>query len=231
MANKELDTGGGVVRIAVVDQHYVIHAGLTLIVSEFSGYAVTIAVLDAKELELHRGTDEPAHIAIVDMGAGVEAIQWFRLYWPATRVLAKSDDPCAAVMHAALSAGACGFIPNTFSRLALRDALEDVRLRGYYHDDGLIRTLGATPPPADLSTLKRVLQVVLDCVCTDDEPGWELVAVRLHRSKSTVESHCAALFKALGVKSKAGLVSLGRAHGYGQGRYWSGKNEKSGPEG
>lgn len=230
MAARELDTGEGPVRIAVVDHCYAVQKGLELIIAELTGYTVTLTAQDGKDLDFRHGNAVPVHIAIVDMHDGVEAIQWIRSHWPDTRVLAKSEDRSAAAMHAALRAGACGFIPDNFSHMLLHDALDGVRLRGCYHDDSLIR-LQSAAPPLDLSTrLRPVLLQVLDCVCTDDEPTWQMVADRLCKSKPTIDTHQAALFKLLGVRSKAGLVSLGRSQGFGKGRYWPGPASVQRPE-
>jgi len=224
MSIAEPNTSSAPVRIAVVDDHPMIHAGLAHIIGRLNDYSVALFAFNGQDLIAQHEAAEPVDIAIVDMYMpvmdGVETIQWLRANWPSTRVLGLSFDRSPAIVHAALSAGACGFIPKDISPKDLRAALDGVRHRGCYHHDPLIREHlagGAAAPPPDLSTaLTATEKKVLDCVCMPDEPTWEMVADRLGKSVPTVDSHRAALYKKLKVKSKSGLVSYGRARGFGK---------------
>jgi len=224
-----LDTGGGPVRVAVVDDHELAIGGLLWMLAELPGYVVTVCLMDARLLDLEMPEAERPHMAIIDMCMphmdGEQTIRTIRQHWPQTRVLAMSMHASAPKVLKALEAGACGFLPKCMSKQCLGEALESVQRRGVYHDEELYRELLAE----GLSTKKKGLETgltkrereVLDCACLPDEPTWEMVAARLKTKVSTVDTHRVHLFHKLHVKSKAGLVSYGQQHGYGKGVYWS----------
>lgn len=223
-----LDTEGGPVRVAVVDDHVMAIGGIHWMLAEVPEYVVTMSLQDARLLDLELPEAERPHVAIVDMCMphmdGEQTIRTLRQHWPGTRVLAMSMHATAEKVRKALEAGACGFLPKCMSKQCLGEALESVLRRGHYHDDDLYRELLA----AGLSTTEKVLETalsprerqVLDCACLPEEYTWDMVADLLKMKLCTVDTHRHNLFVKLKVKSKAGLVSYGLQHGYGKGVYW-----------
>lgn len=227
-----LDTEGEPLRLAMIDDHELVLSGLVHMLAEFPRYEITLTLTDARLLDLEMPLSERPHIAIVEMSMphmdGEQTIRTMRLHWPQTRILGVSFDATAAVVRKALDAGACGFLDKNVRKASLHEALEHVQRRGYYHNEELYSTFladGSMDPKKvlELCLTKRERQV-LDCACWPDEPTWKMVADRLSMSEDTVDTHRGNLFKKLNVKSKAGAVSYGQQHGYGQGIYWKTTN-------
>ncbi|MBK8338771.1 MAG: response regulator transcription factor [Flavobacteriales bacterium] len=209
-----------IVRIALIDDHWMVRDGLEQLIHSIEGYEVVVTASNGRELIDTHAEPDGITIAIVDMYmpvmSGAETTAWLLANWPQVRVLAISVDNSPENQTRAYNSGACGFIAKGSGREAFRRALEDVTTKGYHHYVSPREVPGATSaqaavvdPFADLTAAELR---VLDCACTVDEPTWALVADRLGIAEATVDTHRASLFKKLHVKSKAGLVSFGRAH-------------------
>jgi len=223
-----LNTDGEPVRLAVVDDHPLMLIGIKHLVATLPEYVITLSLRDARLFDFQIPVAERPHIAIVDMYMphmdGEQTLRTIRQHWPETRLLAISVEKSAANVSRAEEAGACGFLPKDMDPDCLHEALQSVQRRGHYHNAELYRELLADGNTKKQPVLEEKLSArerqVLDCVCTADEPTWEMVADRLRVEVTTVYTHRKQLLAKLQKKSKAGLVSYGQTHGYGKGLYW-----------
>ena len=223
-----LNTDGEPVRLAVVDDHPLVLIGIGHLVATLPEYVITLSLRDARLFDFQIPVAERPHIAIVDMYMphmdGEQTLRTIRQHWPETRLLAISVEKSAANVSRAEEAGACGFLPKDMDPDCLHEALQSVQRRGHYHNAELYRELLADGNAKKQPVLEEKLTArerqVLDCVCTADEPTWEMVADRLRVCVDTVDRHRDHLFRKLHIKSKAGLVSYGKLRGYGKGMYW-----------
>ncbi len=193
-------------------------------------YTVPYTALNGQDFIQRHGEEPPTTIALVDMFMkemnGAATIHWFRAYWPTTKVLAMSAKRTPEVMREAVEAGAHGFFPKDEGVAELLVALERIHRKGSYFNDELLREHLTLPlavvKPSVQVNLSRPEREVLDHICAPDLPIYLVVAERLHKCLSTVDTHRAKLFKKTGVDCKAGLVDYGRANGYGKGLFSGG---------
>lgn len=218
------------VSVAIVDDQGTFKDCVSAFLEASGNYTVPYTALNGKEFVQRYGQEPPTCIALVDMFMsemnGAETIHWFRAHWPSTMVLAMSAKRTPEIMREAVQAGAHGFLPKSVGAAELLEALERMVRRGSYFNDELLKEHYALPmataKPMATVNLTPPEREVLDHVCAPDLPTYAQVAERTNKSPATVDSHRATLFKKLGVDCKSGLVSYGRANGYGKGLYSAG---------
>jgi len=212
------------VSVAIVDAQGTFKDCVSAFLTATGKYTVPYTALNGKEFVQRHGQEPPTCIALVDMFMdemnGAETIQWFRANWGTTMVLAMSAKRTPEVMREAVLAGAHGFFPKHVGGLELLEALGRVYQKGSYFNDELLKEHLAQPladtKPIVLIHLTPPEREVLEAVSAPDEPKWTVVADRLNKSLATVHTHRASLFDKTRTISKAGLVSYGRANGYGR---------------
>lgn len=210
------------------------HALLRTCMEECLAHLGTFAVAhrsapDAEGLHLAEAVLAPA-VVVLDLSVppaeepAPDVWAWLAARWSSSAVLALTDGYPPAVLHQA-AARCKGFLSlrsDTFGELGR--ALKQLALGEAYIPLAALKALAQPPPPESplaftLNVLNDTQRRMLDVVCAPDEPTWEVVAARIHRSKGCVEENATFLYNLLGVKSKAGLVAYGRPLGFGQGRY------------
>jgi DNA-binding NarL/FixJ family response regulator len=207
------------IEIALVDDHNLMRAGLAAVINEMPGYTVTIQAGNGREfIRALNGAPTPA-VAIVDLNMplmdGYETIAWLRANLPGVLPLALTFDSADDAMVRAVRAGARGFVLKTVDPPQLRTALDSLMLTGYYHDDGLHRTLvdgQALKTSLEKEQEKVLAQITprelefLQLVCAPEELTYKQIADRMGVHLRTVEGFRESLGEKFGIKSKTGFV-------------------------
>lgn len=171
---------------------------------------------------------EPPALAVVGYHPasplGRAMLAWLHEHWQPTRVMALLNDLAVDAVQGAAQCGCHGFFCRATDDLdKLREGLHQLYINGSYVPPEVVRVLAQRPPAVAESELERVLNDtqlrILDAVCAPDEPTWDVVAERVFRSIGCIDGNRPTMCRLLGVKSKAGLVAMGRRNGFGQGRY------------
>jgi DNA-binding NarL/FixJ family response regulator len=144
--------------------------------------------------------------------SGTEAVRQVAARFPDTRVLVVSMHADEAYVHAALAAGAAGYLLKGADKAELELALRQVARGESYLSPAIsaavvaalanANTADAIGSPLDALTVRQqqVLQLVAEGLST------KKVAAQLGLSVKTVEAHRGAIMNRLGIRDLAGLV-------------------------
>jgi len=207
-------------RVAMVDDHHLVRAGLVATVNALGGYEVTMEAGHGAELiDALAITKEPPQLAIIDLNMpvmdGWATIAWLSEHRPEIKSMALTFEAGDDAMVRAVRAGARGFLLKNATPEVLRLALDSIRLTGYYHSDSLQAGLDRNPDRLTQQEREREeilarltpreLQL-LRLVCDEEEFTYDQIADQLGLHRRSVDNYRMQLFDKFGVKSKTGLV-------------------------
>ncbi|MBK6755006.1 MAG: response regulator transcription factor [Flavobacteriales bacterium] len=146
-------------RIAVVDDHRPLRAGLCTIIARWPHGEVVLEADDGIAYEAACVGIPPIDIAIVDLCMpgrdGFETIAWIRVNHPDTKCVAITFDPTDEAVHAALLAGACAVLSKRIEDEEIHTALDHIKLTGRYHNVLMERQLTHVPDPGSPLALRK----------------------------------------------------------------------------
>jgi DNA-binding NarL/FixJ family response regulator len=195
------------IRVLIADDHAMVRSGLQRIVDSepglrASGQAVdgasTLAWLQSKRCD----------VLLLDMTmpapSGPTLIGQIRAQWPRLPILVVSMHHEAAIVRAALQAGADGYITKDSEPQALLEALRRVVGGGRYIEPRLLDAMVFSPPvPARQALSPRECQVLQRLAAGQSN---SVIARALFLSEKTISSHKTNLMLKLGLENVADLV-------------------------
>jgi DNA-binding NarL/FixJ family response regulator len=205
--------------VLVVDDHPIIHETLGAVAraalpgAEIHGEtSLSGALAHAARLK------ESLALVLLDLGlpgcSGIEALNRFREALPGLRVVVISATEDSGTVQAAIHAGAAGYIPKTTAPLQMVAALKLVVSGGTYLPLQVMREgerTGRAKKPAAISELglterqADVLRLLLKGL------AYREIASQLKIAENTVKQHSHAVYRTLGVASRAeALIALAR---------------------
>ena len=182
------------IKIAIVDDHALVRAGLSRLLERSGKFTVVGTAADAAAAVTLVREKAPA-LVLLDLSLpdkdGLTLIPELRAASPTTRILIISmyDEP--EYVQAALDRGACGLV----SKAAAPDALYAAITRavaGHFDDR----------PAARLTPREREILTLVEQGKTDAQ-----IAQTLSISEKTVTNYCEHLMSKLGVHTRAGLIA------------------------
>lgn len=199
-------------QILLVDDHALIRDALRAILAEIMACAVIDEADSAhKAMELAESNPEK-QLVILDLGLpdgdGLHLLKTIRACRPATAVVVLSSSTEAAVMAAALDAGAVGFIPKSAPRSVMVSALHLILAGGIYippeawpsRSKEVLPAAPVRPPtPAELGLTERQLEVLALLMRGRSNKA---IARTLSIAEVTVKHHVTALMRALQVSNR-----------------------------
>jgi len=189
-----------IVRVLAVDDHPVpLEITCAVLAAMFEGADVRSASTLDEALRHARDAGEP-DLAVLDLGlpgcAGIEALTRFRAACPGVAVVVYSASEDGVTVRAALHAGARGYIPKSTSKALMQAALRLVAAGGTYVPAEALQ--GAEAPVPEFSARERdVLRLILQGRSNRD------IGEEMGISETTVKHHAGAVFRVLGVSSRA----------------------------
>lgn len=210
---------GGIVRVALCDDHGVVRSGLRAILQAEDDFEVVGEAGSVREAVVLAGAQRPdvfvMDVALPD-GSGITATAAVRDVSPATRVLVLTVHDDVAYLRRAFDAGADGYMLKEAADVELVRAVRQVAAgRQYVHPTLGAALLSLDAPPARLGgpggALSEREAEVLRCIAlglTNAE-----IAERLYVSVRTVETHRAHIQQKLDIRSRAQLVRFARDAG------------------
>jgi two-component system, NarL family, response regulator NreC len=202
------------ITIVLADHHWVVRAGVRLLLDAEQGVEVVAEAGDLATTERHVSTYHP-RVLVLDPNLpdqpGLSTIVRIRQTAPATHIVVLTIDNDPQLARAALHAGATSYVSK---QATASELLEAVRLAAdgrTYRSQGLTR-LAATPhsphgPRADLSP--RETEVLRLIALGHSGPE---IASQLQRSPRTVRTHRAHILQKTGRTRLPDLVAYAREH-------------------
>jgi two-component system response regulator NreC len=204
------------IRILVADDHAVLRAGLRLLINTQSDMEVLAEAGDFPEaLQMTRVAKPDVLLLDLTMpgGNGFQVIERVSQEQAQTRILVLTMHDDASYLHAALAAGATGYVGKKVADAELLTAIRAVAQGRAFVDLDMTRAnvqsmLGSRPavggpvkPAVSLSQREREVLELLALGHTN-----QAVADRIFLSVKTVEGYRARLMQKLGLSSRADLT-------------------------
>ena len=205
------------IRVAIVDDHAVVRAGLRLLLEGAGGIEVVAEAGDG-EAGVRAARLEQPDVVLLDVVmpglTGIEATPQMLQAAPGAKVLILSmqDDP--SYVREAFAAGASGYVLKEAADVEVVQAVREVAAGGRYVHPSLGARLAsagvdeATGPASPLTDREREVLRLLALGHTNQE-----IATLLVVSVRTAETHRAHVLQKLGLGSRAELVRYALAHG------------------
>ena len=196
-------------KILIADDHRLILEAVAEKLAELAPQVSFVQALSVQELLDSVSAD--LDLAVIDLGMpgahGVGHIAQVHQRQPGLRMVVLSGQEDPAIMHAALDAGASGFIPKAYSPDVMLSAIRLVLQGGVYVPPLMMSHPGLddghrTPGP------DRQLEVL--SLLSEGQQNKQ-IGRNLGISEGTVKIHLAAIFRALKVRNRTEAVVAARA--------------------
>ena len=198
-------------RVVVADDHPLFRDAMVALLQDAAGVDVVAEVGSGRDTLAAIREHDP-DVAVVDLrmadGDGVQVCRTVTRERLRARVLVVSGYDDQELVHAALAAGASGFVPKDSPRAELARAFRVVALGGTAIAPGLLAATSSHSRPRDgaarplLTGRERQVLALL----AEGESAPE-IGQRLALATSTVKSHLANLYDKLGVSDRAAAVA------------------------
>lgn len=196
------------VSVLIVDDHQIIHWGLTTVLSRLSWVERCFGARTAAEAVAIAVEHQP-EVAVIDLRvgdeSGLEICQRLHLVRPGLRALlisgARQIAPTAAV-----ASGAAGFVVKDAPAQEIVHAIRAVALGR----TSFTEMPGEGSDGARLSQREREVLALVGTGATNNE-----IARRLHLSSHTVKDYVSAIYRKLGVRNRAEAVRRASSLGLG----------------
>jgi DNA-binding NarL/FixJ family response regulator len=202
------------IKIALADDHVLLRNGLVGLVTNL-GYTVLFEVNHGKELIAKMQKDNLPDVVLMDINMpemdGYEATLWLKKNFPLVNVLALTmyDDENSVIRM--LKNGAKGYILKDADPKELKQAINSVMAKGFYHSEmvtgKLLHTIQADDEDSDTGNLLQLNEREIHFLkLVSTEMTYKEIASEMHLSPRTIDGYRDALFEKLGLKSRTGLV-------------------------
>ena len=202
------------IKIALVDDHALLRNGLASVINSFGGYKVVFEADHGRQFIDLLKTQPKPDVVLLDINMpemnGFETATWIKNNEPAIKVLVLSmmDDDDSIIKM--LQNGAKGYILKDSKPDALRNALNEVALKGFFFNDLVndkVMNLFSKPEESEQSQAILLTGRETDFLkwcCT--EKSYKEIADAMDISVRSVESIRSTMFEKLETLSRVGLV-------------------------
>jgi DNA-binding NarL/FixJ family response regulator len=202
-------------KVAVVDDHQLVRAGLVQMVQALPGWVVTIEAANGKDFIDQTNLLSPPDIVLLDIRMpimdGYETALWIRSHLPETRVLIVSMVSREPAVIRMLRLGIYGFITKDTNTAELHQALKRIQQKQFhvnelvgnrifhYFSDSTTEQL-----PDEKNDITDREFIFLRKCCS--ELTYRQIAKEMHVSPRTIDTYRDHLFEKLQVRTRVGLV-------------------------
>jgi DNA-binding NarL/FixJ family response regulator len=204
-------------QIVLVDDHVVVRNGLRELIEKIGAYKIH-AEFD-NGIDLLKAIDEglEADLIILDLSmpgmTGDQVLETLNGKGSEIPVLILTLNSEPNKHVPLFRMGARGYIQKNASVNELKEALNEIFERGYYHNDLLVDALTSVykkqekdPRKVILDKLSEREREFLRLVCHEDEYTYEQIASMMSVHRRTVDGYRESVFDKFEVRSKTGLV-------------------------
>lgn len=201
--------------IALVDDHILLRNGLAALINSFNGYEVSFEADHGKDFINMVTNHGSPDIVLLDINMpemnGFETASWIKENLPATKILVLSMMDNETSIISMLKSGAGGYILKDSKPSIFRQALDDIRDKGFFMNDlvthKMLNYVKGEEQNTDAAIIARLSEkelTFLKLACT--EKTYKEIASEMNLSPRTVEGYRDDLFAKLAVMSRVGLV-------------------------
>jgi DNA-binding NarL/FixJ family response regulator len=201
--------------IALVDDHILLRNGLAALINSFNGYQVSFEADHGKDFIDLITTQVNPDIVLLDINMpemnGFDTATWIKENLPSTKILVLSMMDNESSIISMLKAGAGGYILKDSKPSVFRQALDDIRDKGFFMNElvthKMLNYVKGDEQNSDAAIIARLSEkelTFLKLACT--EKTYKEIASEMNLSPRTVEGYRDDLFVKLAVMSRVGLV-------------------------
>ncbi len=207
-------------KIAIVDDHTLFTGALSEMITQLGNYEVVLRGENGRDFisKLNSASELP-DIVLLDLSMpimdGFETLAWLKSNRPEIKaiILSMNDDEQSVIN--CLKLGAKGYLLKNTSPVVLKNAMETVMNKGFFHNETINSALLQNMNESGVGSqntidLKENEIFFLKLVCT--EMTYKEIADEMKLSPKTVDGYRTNLFKKLGVKSRVGLALYAMQH-------------------
>jgi len=207
-------------KIAIVDDHTLFTGALSEMISQLGNFEVITRAENGMDfISKLSALPELPDVVLLDLSMpvmnGFETLMWLKTNHPAikTLILSMNDDEQSIIQ--CLRLGASGYLLKNTSPAVLKNAIEVVTEKGFYHNEiinsALLRSMDEGETEANRVELKENEIWFLKLVCS--EMTYKEIAEEMKLSPKTIDGYRDNLFKKLNIKSRVGLAIYAMQNG------------------
>ncbi|MFN8254502.1 MAG: response regulator transcription factor [Bacteroidales bacterium] len=198
--------------IVLVDDHLLFRKGMVELISKFKGFSVIWEAGNGLEFIKKLKTSKTPEIVLLDIAMpemdGFETASWIKTQHPEIKILVLSMFDQENSIIKMLKLGVNGFILKDADPSELREAMTDIKEKGFYYSELVAGTMASNirneNKKADTTPLNEREIKFLELVCT--EMTYKEIADKMFLSFRTIDGYRDNLFMKLEVKSRVGLA-------------------------
>jgi two-component system NarL family response regulator len=201
-----------VIRILLVDDHYVVRTGLRAILEDEPDLSVAAEAEDGRQaVELFR-VHRP-DVVLMDLRMpgldGVEATRRIREEFPQARVIMLTTYDGDQDIHRAVRAGACGYVLKDLTGSELIRAVKAVHVGKTYMPEAVASRLAESRSRPELTPRElEVLKMVVTGLSNKE------IADALEMSEHTAKTHIKSILTKLGVRDRTEAATVALQRGF-----------------
>jgi len=199
-------------KVVIVDDHSLFAGSLEKLINSYPGFHVMYHAKNGKDLQDKFEADETRpEIVLLDINMpvmdGYETAAWLNENHPDVKVLALSMEDDESAILKMLCNGAKGYLLKDIHPDILKEALNELMVKGYYHSDKVAATLLESLKPKAKKKLppfkdNEIRFMQLAC----SELTYKEIAEQMNLSPKTIDGYRQELFNRLHIKNRVGLV-------------------------
>ncbi|MFL5763608.1 MAG: response regulator [Bacteroidia bacterium] len=203
--------------IVLVDDHVIIRNGLKELIEKLGPFKIASQFDDGQTLlDALPITPEPDLIILDISMPGISGDQTLELLSEKnvkTPVLILTLNEEESLIIRLFRLGARGYLKKNCTAEIMKEALNEIFLKGFYHNEFLTYSLQTNITAVKRSEQEQILSELterekefLKLVCNEKEFTYEQIADKMHVQPRTVDGYRESIFGKFNIKSKTGLV-------------------------
>jgi two-component system, NarL family, invasion response regulator UvrY len=209
--------------VGLVDDHRMIRKGLANLVESFDNYTVVLEADDGLDMQVKLDPQNLPDIILLDISMpgmdGYGASQWLKENYPSINIIILSMISDEKTIIRMIKLGVRGYILKYAAPEEFKEALDEVRDKGFYYSDFVTGTVFNSVKRAEekkdqfkaIPHLSAKEVEFLQYICS--ELSYKEIADKMCVSTRTIDRYRDMLFEKLNLKTRVGLAMFGVKHG------------------